>query len=143
MCEYLTIGNKGAKVINGKPISLFRDELLRMAGGEEEYKLGQACLVEIPVEELPNYFTACGMVGSKPFSKEIIDFLTARKIPGIYACLIVYGVSLELTSMRITSASIPISREDAEILSEMISEQGGSLRADVSRIAGWSCFESE
>ncbi len=44
---------------------------------------------------------------------------------------------------EITSAIMKIGEEDGETLSEMISENEGSLRCDKTKIKGWSAFESE
>lgn len=118
-----------------------KEELLEMAGLKESeladpqagFDLG---LMKIPVNELSSFSTACGTKGNKPFSAQAIDFLRARDVDFIVAL----GENRE---PLLSSAAINLIREDAEKFEEIINSGLGSLRAEKSRLTGWSVFESE
>ena len=118
-----------------------KKELLEMAGVEEselidpemDFDLG---LIKVPATELSIFGTACGTKSNKPFSGKVINFLQSKGIEFIVGL----GKNKEPI---ISSAAINISAEDAERFSKMVDNNKGSLRADNSKVNGWSVFESE
>lgn len=118
-----------------------KKELLEMAGVEEgelvDPEMGfDMALIKVPATELSIFGTTCGTKGNKVFSREVIDFLQSKGIEFIIGL----GENKEPT---ISSAAINISAEDAEAFSEMVDNNKGSLRANSSKVSGWSVFESE
>ncbi len=118
-----------------------KQELLEMAGIEENelvdkemgFDLG---VIKIPVEQLSIFGTSCGDVGNKAFSQEVIDFLKSKKAEFII------GLS-DNKEPKISSAAMQINEKDGEKLEKLIDKNKGSLRAEASRVEGWSVFESE
>ena len=118
-----------------------KKELLEMAGIEEselvDPEMGfDMALIKVPATELSIFGTICGTKGNRAFSKEVIDFLQSKGIEFII------GLG-ENKEPIISSAAVNISARDAKALSEMVSSNKGSLRADSSKVSGWSVFESE
>lgn len=114
-----------------------KQELLSMAGLEEgELTRFNLDFLKIPASELTVFGTVCGKVGNKAFTKEVVDFLQSKGVGFILGL----GDNLE---PKISSAVINMSGRDARKFSAMIDKNDGSLRADSSRVNGWSAFESE
>jgi len=116
-------------------------ELLQVAGVSEnelvDSNMGfDMSLVKVPVGELSVFGTATGKSGNKAFSGEAVGFLSSKNVEYIV------GVG-ENNEPIICSAAINISDEDAARLTEIIEQEGGSLRADSSQVSGWSIFECE
>jgi hypothetical protein len=118
-----------------------KTEVLRMAGVEENqlidpemgYDFG---LIKVPTPELSVFGTGCGVIGNKPFSEKVISFLQSKGVEFII------GLG-ENSEPKVASAAINISLKDAEKFGQMIMSNEGSLRADPSKVKGWSVFESE
>ena len=118
-----------------------KKELLEMAGVEEnelvDPEMGfDMALIKVPASELSIFGTTCGTKGNKAFSKEVLDFLQSKGIEFIIGL----GENKEPV---ISSTAINFSEEDAEKFSEMVGNNKGSLRAENSKVSGWSVFESE
>lgn len=119
-----------------------KNDVLSMTGVEENELVDpemnfDMSLQKIPVSELSIYGTYCGHeVDNKCFPKKVIDFLQSKNTEFI----ICIGDNKE---PKISSAAINISGKDADKFEKMIDKNQGSLRADNSKIDGWSIFESE
>ncbi len=118
-----------------------KSELLEMAGVEEGELIDPDAgfdmgLLKIPVNELSIFGSACGTIGNKPFSKEVVNFLHSKGIEFTIAL----GENKEPT---ISSIAINVSGEDMEKIGEMITNEHGSLRGENSKVSDWSVFESE
>lgn len=114
-----------------------KSELLSIAGqSESELNNDGMVIVKVPAGELSIFSTFCGTKGNKAFDENVLNFLKDKEVEFVVA------ISDEEVP-KITSAVIKISQEDGETLSEMISENEGSLRYDKTKIEGWSAFESE
>ena len=118
-----------------------KKELLEAAGVEESELIDPEMgfdmgLIKVPATELSIFGTTCGTKSNKAFSGEVINFLQSKGVEFII------GLG-ENKEPIISSAAINISAGDAESFSEMIDNNKGSLRADNSKVSGWSVFESE
>jgi len=91
-------------------------------------------LTAIELDALGLTGTACGTVGNAPFKLGVLNMLAAAGVEFVVAVLD--------KQLRICSMAAKLSAEDAEKLSDMIEENGGSLRADTGP-DNWVTFESE
>ena len=98
-------------------------------------------VLEIPVENLEDFGTACGKTPRKDkcFGEGIRSFLLTRGVE-VVAVLVDKD-----TPTTINAMAIPIKGRDRHIFASNVGKAGGSLRAESGDhpIPGWSMFESE
>lgn len=110
-------------------------QLLRTAGiSQRDVDNGEFALTAIELDALGLTGTACGTVGNTPFDLATLNLLKSAGVDFVVAVLD--------SQLRICSMAAKLDAEDAEKLSDMIEENGGSLRADTGP-DGWVTFESE
>jgi hypothetical protein len=107
----------------------------------------------IAIDDLKEYSTACGDVPNRPFTPKVIAFIKANSGKA-FVIAEVYDVSEEATE-EFKSPNVIINMavhwnepEKTQIantnkFSEMISDNGGSLRAEEYFVEGWDIYESE
>ncbi len=90
------------------------------------------------IDELVAFGTRCGEIGNRSFTDKVVNFLKSKGVE-----FVVVVVDKELPEIASLAAPLNFDNGDADEFSEMIAENGGSLRPDPSRAEGWSNFESE
>jgi len=94
---------------------------------------------KIPIDELSEYSTACGVVGNKPFTKSVIQFL--KKHCNKEYVLAELMNETEILNMAVCWKDRP--KKNSEKFADMVYANGGSLRPELDIIDGWDTYESE
>lgn len=114
-----------------------KSELIGIYGYDETEMSDEGmAIIKVPPEELSIFGTFAGRIDNKAFSGKVLDFLKNKEIEFVVAIS-------DKEEPKITSAIMKINQKDGKKFSKMISENGGSLRCDTSKVKGWSIFESE
>jgi hypothetical protein len=114
-----------------------KKELIKIYGYDEaDMNSDGLAIIKIPVTELSIFSTFAGRNDNKAFSGTALDFLRDKDVEFVVAIS-------DKENPKIVSAIMKINIENGEIFSDKVSENGGSLRCERSKIVGWSTFESE
>ena len=97
------------------------------------------CVRKIPIDDLSKYSTACGVVGNKPFTKSVIQFLK-RYCAKEYVLAELMNET-EIINMAVCWKDKP--EKNSEKFADMVYANGGSLRPELEIEDGWDCYESE
>lgn len=100
-----------------------------------EDDMDQFTVIEIPLDRLYNFQTACGTENKRPFTEDVIKFLRQRKVKSIFALVNEW--------LEIWAAVVPIGKKDGRHFQDLVYERGGSLRCDSASLKGWTVYESE
>jgi len=102
--------------------------------------------VELPINVLKDYGTACGKEGNR-FSKEIINYLRDCGVTHVYAVFMWQSNDHIGGDREIMECLIKMPFEKAEVFSDMVDKNDGSLRpeehGDGPDGLPWCWFESE
>lgn len=95
---------------------------------------------EVAIEDLADYSTMCGNVPNKPFTKEVTKFLKENAYDTAFIEECGEGTRT-IGNMAIRWKKAPY--RNTNRFSEMIYDNGGSLRAEQWLKNGWDLYESE
>lgn len=120
---------------NPELASDIKRELICLSNVDDSDLQDAFALVKIPVTQLSEFGTSCGTVGNRPFTSKAIKML---QVDNDFVFAIILREDLNICCMLAR-----MSEEDGQEFSDLIDNNKGSLRYDVSRVGDWASFESE
>lgn len=150
MADLKEIVNNWTKKYKDKKSSLpgvdvLEDELYSISGIDRSDSSG-ILLIPTDSEELQFVGSACGTVGNRIFSnKSLVSFLKNKGVKEFLG--IIYDPNADETyerqSIALSSVALPIAGKDGHIFESLASKNNGSFRYEISKVLGWSVYESE